>query len=281
MKGKKTFLLYKQFNFLGHVVANGQIRASPHRVDKIRIIKHTDIITVKQMESFLGMCLFLSRFMIRSQDVFSPLRLAVKGHARASTIDWTPALIDSFDRAKLALNELIANHPFIPKLRTVVVVDTSRYGTGGILYQIHFIDGRQTPKIIRTFHRVKKGAEKNLYFSSCLMELNGLLATVTAFWPYLESAQLHNPVTIVTDNKPVMLIFRKLKNNEMPSDNASICKILWDMRRLWNANVVHSKNTGLAIGVVDAISRDFLDIADIKHECGGPKDACTVCRAAG
>ena len=277
LKGKKVIIGSREFNYLGFFVKQGKIMASEHYVDKIRNFGRKDIVTVKQLSTLVGMIGYIARFMKRSQDFLQPLRLLYHGKQPADRITWTDDGLNDLNRALRALNELVTNYAFDATLQTVMVVDTSKYGTGGFLYQIK--DGR--PRIIRMFHRVRKPSEKSTILSSCHIELAGLAACTTAFWNYLEEAQQYNPITVLTDSRGIVLLWKKLRQNQHPGTDMVINRFLYDLRQL-RANIIHSSGTAGKLNFADILSRDYLDLVGHNQRipCDSNNVDCPVCKAA-
>ena len=79
LKGKKTFIGMRAFNYLGFLINQGEIMASPHYVRKIREFHRKDINTVKKLTTLIGMIGYIARFLKRSQDYLQPLRQLTYG----------------------------------------------------------------------------------------------------------------------------------------------------------------------------------------------------------
>ena len=269
LKGKKCFFGVKKFNYLGYKIEDGKITASVHYKKKINDIAMESILTKNQLKSFVYMVAFLARFLFRSGEVLKPLRDASNGEGKEKLV-WTEPLKKAFHRAKDAMKELTATHPFDPELPTIMVVDTSLLATGGFLYQV----SEEGPKIIAFFSRTRKSRERAIPLSSCHFETFGMVSGVTAFIAMLRQCKL--PVTIVVDSKPLVQAFQRLKNFAY-SEDTKLNNALYKVLSIVDVNIVHSGNTSPKIKLADLISR----LGEFKNDkgcVGSPQ--CTICKAA-
>ena len=213
--------------------------------------------------------------MKRSTEVLRPLQIAMSGEP-AEKIEKTPELEIAFGKAKKALTELSRTHPFNPKLDTVMVVDTSLVHTGGLLYQI---GAAGDPQVTGFFSRAKTPKEQKLPRSSCMMELLGLLAFVTAYLDMLTRAE--KVITIITDSASLVKLFARFQNQDMVSSDTVINNALYTICCRLRANIIHMKNHHAMIKFSDTLSR-------ITQQCGLPvpksdcseDPRCKVCEAA-
>ena len=270
LKGKKCFFGSKAFNFLGYVIENGRITASPHYMAKLENMSFESILTKTQLRSFVMSFAFLARFLSRSSELLKPLRDVMSGNGK-DRITWTEPLINAYGRVQKALRELVKLYPFDPELQTVMVVDTSKEATGGFIYQVH----ESGPRLISFFSRTRKDKERKITLSSCHIELLGLKVMTLAFIPILRQAK--KTIIAVTDNAPTVQIWNKFRKHEMPSHDTRINNALYMLASSIDLNIVHAKNTNDKLQFADMLSR--LKIIRESKPCEGqPK--CPICKAA-
>ena len=275
LKGKKVFFLTTKFNYLGYTIIDGAVAPNEHYVNKLLKVSFDDIKTKGHMKSYAGGIGFISRFLKRSGHTLKPLQVAMAGDA-AEKIEKTPELEEAFNRARKALTELSRTHPFNPKLDTVMVVDTSLLHTGGFIYQIN---AEGNPQLTGFFSRSRTPKEQKLPRSSCMMELLGLLAFVTAYLDMLTRAE--KVITIITDSASLVKLFARFQNQDMVSSDTVINNALYTICCRLKANIIHMKNHHAMIQFSDTLSR-------ITAQCGLPMPKsncsedprCKVCDAA-
>ena len=275
LKGKKVFFLTTRYNYLGYVIIDGAVAPSEHYVNKLLAVEWEHLITKGHLKKLVGGIGFIARFLKRSQGVLRPLQIAMSGES-AEKFNKTPELQAAFEKAKRALAELSKTHPFNPKLDTVMVVDTSLLQTGGFLYQIN---GSGNPQLTGFFSRSRTPKEQKLPRSSCMMELLGLLAFVTAYLDMLTRAE--KVITIITDSASLVKLFARFQNQDMVSSDTVINNALYTVCCRLRANIIHMKNHHAMIQFSDTLSR-------ITQQCGLPTPksdcsedpGCKVCEAA-
>lgn len=277
IKGSKTFLLNIEFNFLGYRISEGAIEANPHSVNRIMELSWKNMKTVKSVMALLGMVRFLAKFMKRSTHVLHGLTQAVRNKKPAELIDWTPELIKSFENVMKALGELSKTYPFESDLETVIIVDTSKIATGGLIYQIK----EAKPRIVSFFSRSRKDAERKFQFSSCNFEAIGACAILKSHEPWLLDSS--KQITLLTDSMSLVKLWRKFKKNLVPSDDIKLNNCLMEMSRYPLLNIMHASNKSAAMLHPDFVSRMGYDekskeILICKEAEGVAK--CKICELA-
>ena len=268
LKGSKCFVHVKSFNYLGHRIESGKLKASPHYVLKIKNIKYIDIQTKSKLKSFVYQVRWLAQFLNRSSELLKPLNDACKGEGNEK-VEWTSILVDEFHKVHRALDDLCELHPFNPKIESVIVVDTSKTATGGFLYQ----KDKDTPKLIAFFSRTRKSTTEMI--SSCHLEFLGLKSLIYAFLPLLSQSKLTH--TVVTDSRGVVKIFDRFRRGELPSNDVVLNNALYSIASVLNVHAVHAKAANTQIRFADDMSR--LNLFVQSKTCSGtPK--CTICAAA-
>ena len=268
LKGSKCFVHVKKFNYLGHRIENGTLKASPHYVLKIKKIKYIEIDTKTKLKSFVYQVRWLAQFLNRSSELLKPLNDASSGEGNEKVI-WSKDLILEFEKVQLALNDLCELYPYNPELESIIVVDSSKTATGGFLYQKH----PNGPRLISFFSRTQKSNAQLI--SSCHLEFLGLKSLIYAFLPLLSQSKLTH--TVITDSRGVVKIFDRFRRGELPSNDTILNNALYSIASVLNINAIHAKAANQRIKFADDMSRLGLFVS--KNTCVG-QPSCTICAAA-
>ena len=275
LKGSKVFVLNFELNFLGNRMCRGVLSASPHLQIRIDQAKKEDIKTIGQMKSYLGSINFMIKFMKRSRLVLRQLQQAAKGTDMKKAFPWTPQLEHEFENTKKAVRELVELHAFDFDLETIVICDSSKYHSGGLIIQIK--DGKK--RLVSCFSRSRKDSERIFDLSSCHSEFLALCALCTQFEPWL--AQMKKVITVITDSMSLVKLWRRIKKNQCPSNDTLLNNCVWKLRYL-DLNIIHSSNKTENIKIADYISRFGINQTFNDQNCvikDGAKK-CRVCEAA-
>ena len=143
-------------------------------------------------------------------------------------------------------------------------MDSSYIATGAFLYQL---GDNGEKKFIKIFSRKRTPSENKLAISSCLTELNGVTVAMTACQYEIERCE--NTVVIFTDNLPVVKLYNRLKNAEVPSNDKRVNNCFATLMS-YDYEIHHVSNKTLPIGFADYISREEV----FSKECPG----CRVCK---
>ena len=275
LKGSKTFVLNFEANFVGHQISHGVMKPSPHlklRIDKIR---KEDIRTIGQMKSYLGTINFMIKYMKRSHLVLRPLQQASKGTNMKTLFQWTPELEHDFEKSKKALQELVQLHAFDFDLDTIMICDSSKHHSGGLIIQIK--NGQK--RLVACFSRSRKDAERVFDLSSCHAEFLALCAMAAQFEPWL--AQMKKMITVITDSMSLVKLWRRIKKNQCPSTDTLLNNCVWQLRYL-DLNIIHSSNKTENIKIADYISRFGINQTFEDQTCTISENMkkCRVCDAA-
>ena len=275
LKGSKTFVLNFEANFVGHQISHGTMKPSPHlqmRIDKIR---KEDIKTIGQMKSYLGSINFMIKYMKRSHLVLRSLQQASKGTDMKTLFPWTPQLEHDFEKSKRALQELVQLHAFDFDLDTVMICDSSKYHSGGLIIQIK--NGQK--RLVACFSRSRKDAERVFDLSSCHSEFMALCAMAAQFEPWL--SQMKKVITVISDSMSLVKLWRRIKKNQCPSTDTLLNNCVWQLRYL-DLNIIHSSNKTENIKIADYISRFGINHSFEDKTCTITENMkkCRVCEAA-
>lgn len=181
--------------YLGHIFNSKGVGVDKKRIDAITNMKVPS--DRKELERFLGMVNYLSRFIPNYSEIAAPLRNLLKKDAE---FIW----ISIHDKAYLDLKQKICQSPVLryysPNEEVTVSVDASAHGLGACLLQ----GGRPVAYAARTL----TPAEGR--WAQIEKELLAIVFGCTRFHQYVYG---HNQVIVETDHKPLESIFKKPLNS--------------------------------------------------------------------
>lgn len=271
LKGSKFKMYQEEMVFLGHVVKDGKIYPSPHHKLKALTAKVEDIRTVSDLRGYIGLCVFLCKHMRRSTDVFYELRKLV-GKDGKTIVDWEANdgfLRKEFDKSKLALKELTELTPFDEEKQAFVLVDSSKIGTGAILFQKS--DDGKTNNVVEFYSRKRPDLERKHEISSCLLEAAGMTGCLTMWRRYLQDSKF--PVVVFTDSSSLVAVANRFARNEIPSDVKLINNCFANILGM-QVEVKHLAGKSDPIQGVDLISRTT-NLEECRADCDVCKLAAT------
>ena len=263
LKGSKVTIFAKTIKLLGKTLKNGVIIANEHVVESLKAKKVESIITKRHLKQVLGIVNYLAEHLPFKSEMVEPLVKASTG-LLADHVVWTDALKATFDKVLSNCDKLINLHAVDPKKKLFLVVDSSYVATGAFLYQL---GDKGEKRFVKIFSRKRTPSENNLAISSCLTELNGITVAMMACQYEIERCE--EPVVIFTDNLPVVKLYNRLKNAEVPSNDKRVNNCFATLMA-FDYEIHHISNKTLPIGFADYISREEV----FSKDCPG----CRVCK---
>lgn len=199
---EKSEFCCSTLEFLGFAISEQGLEPTKKRVEYFKDLKPPR--TVAALRRVLGIFSFYRRFVQSAAQILAPLYDKLKGRSGKrdrTLIQWTPELIEVFNKAKLAfqnytlLNFLDNSSPLQLKC------DASGTTVGGVLEQI--IEGEAKPI---AFHSEKlKGSQLN--WSVYDKELYAVYASVLNLEYLIQGFDLK----LVTDHRPLLSMFTSRK----------------------------------------------------------------------
>ena len=107
LSADKTFICPKSVNVVGWIWNSGKLEVDPHRVNPLTVCSQP--VTVKQMRSFIGAFLAVSRCIPGYARYLCDLEDAVAGKQSAEKIDWNSNLIEHFSSVQTALSYYVTS----------------------------------------------------------------------------------------------------------------------------------------------------------------------------
>ena len=230
----KSFFLHKEIEYLGHVIAPGQLKVATKTITAIQGAKPPKSKT--EIKSFVGMCNVYRRFIKDFATISAPLNSLLKKDA-PDQFELRQEQIAAFD----TLREKLANPPILalpkPGLPYVLDTDANDIQVGCVLQQRHLDDSLHP---IGYFSRTLNETERK--YDTTEKECLGIIWAVLLLRPYLEMERF----TLRTDHEALKWLF---------DDNSKGAKLdRWRLRlQQFEFDVAHLP--GKQNQVADALSR--------------------------
>ena len=171
---------------LGHIVSKDGIRPDPDKISAVQHFPRPE--KVKDLRSFLGLASYFRRFIRDFASIASPLHKLL---GSGVPFVWSPECESAFVHLKCALtSEPVLCH-FDETAPTLLHMDASGHGIGGILLQR---DKCSRERVVSYASRVLTPAEKNYTITE--QECLAVVWSVQKFRPYLHGRHF----TVVTDH---------------------------------------------------------------------------------
>lgn len=235
-KRKCKFRL-NEVKFLGHIVSAAGLKMDPERINAISDIKTPT--TVKELQRFLGMVTYVSKFISNLAELTSPLRELLK---RGVEWQWGTPQQESFQKIKDSLAAAPILQYFDPNKPIVVQADASQNGLGACLLQ----ESLPVAFASRSLSEAEQG------YSQIEKELLAIVFSCEKFHQYIYGHR----VVIESDHKPLETIVNKKKISKA---TARIQKLLL---RLLKYELLVQYKPGKYMHIADALSRAALTTED-------------------
>ena len=194
---KKKFEIGEQVTFCGFDVSRHGHKPTKERTDAIE--KFPTPTNVTGVRSFLGLANGLAHFVPDYAQVCDPLYHLLK---KQTVWRWGEPQNDAFLKVKSILTGNLILRNFDPALKTRVVTDASRIGTGFCLLQLNPKDGRW--HLVQCGSKSLNGPESR--YAVCELEGLGILHALRKCRHYLVGMKHFE---VITDHKSLRGVFRK------------------------------------------------------------------------
>lgn len=192
---EKCIFGVKEVNFLGHIFDKNGMRPDTRRVTAIQEMPAPN--NKKELERFLGITNYLSRFIANYSEIASPLRDLLK---KDSEFIWNNIHNNSFKKLKDRVTNAPVLRYYSADEEVTVSVDASAHGLGACLLQ----GGRPVIYAARSL------TPTEMRWAQIEKELLAIVFGCTRFHQYVYG---HRKVIIETDHKPLESIFKKPLNS--------------------------------------------------------------------
>ena len=231
-----------EVNYFGHTISAEGLKPD---AEKIKAIQDMPTPTnKKELESFLGMVTYLSKFAPHMSTVTKPLRDLLK---KDVPFQWDAQHDMAFTNTK----NIITNHPVLtfydPNKPLTLQVDASQGGCGAAILQ----DG----KPIAYASKALNNTEQN--YAQIEKELLAVVFGCKRFHHYVYGHE----VTVQSDHKPLESIFKKPLHAAPPR----LQRMMLQLQK-YRLNLIHL--SGKDVPVADALSRNYPTSEDKENIAG-------------
>ena len=186
-----------EVGYVGHLFTSHSLKPDP---EKIRAIKEMPAPTDKKgVLQLLGTVNYLDKFIEHKADLQGPISMLVQ---KGKVFEWTECQQKAFDQLKTIITNAPALAYFENDKETVLNVDASSTGLGGVVLQ----EGKPVAYGSRTLTKCEQR------YANIERELLAIVWGVEKFHTYMYGRK----VVVETDPKPLQAIFRKSLNEAPP-----------------------------------------------------------------
>jgi deoxyuridine 5'-triphosphate nucleotidohydrolase len=192
----KCYFGYRSINYLGFVISDKGLETDPKKVDIIR--EWPEPRSVRQVQSFLGLCNYYRRFVESFSKIAKPLTEVIKG--KEGKVKMNPGTLQSFN----TLKNLLITAPILKlpnfDLEFILQTDASGTGIGAVLCQNHPGD----PKESVVSYYSKKFSKSEAHYAAVHKEAMAVVYSIEHYRHFL----LGRKFTVVTDHAPLRQYLR-------------------------------------------------------------------------
>ena len=228
LKAPKTVICPRRTIVLGWIWSDGSISVSPHKVNPL--VSADPPRTVKGLRSWLGAYKHLRACIPSLSSLLSPLESAVAGKESSERIAWSTQLTQDFKSAQEALKSPKTVTVPRPSDRLIITNDgaVKNAGIGSVLYLVRNGETR-----LGGYFSAKLTQDQQRWLP-CEVEALAIAASTQHWGPYIRES--HHPVQILTDSKPCVQAFERLKQGKF-SNSVRVSTFLSTLSRYISADV--------------------------------------------
>lgn len=234
---EKCIYSKQQIKFLGHLVTADGLLPDPSKVETISRVKCPT--NVKELQRFLGLVTYLSKFIKNLADVTAPLRILLE---KDTEWIWETQQDQAFQELKNMLKRPPVLGFYSTEKPIILSVDASSVACGGVLLQ----QGKPIAYCTKSLTKTEKA------YSQLEKEAYAILVACKKFHHYIWGVK---DLTIESDHKPLETIFKKSIAEAPPRLQRIMYQIL-----PYNPKIIYKKGSELYIA--DTLSRDCEHLAD-------------------
>lgn len=244
----------EQVTYSGHILTKEGIKPDPEKITAIT--QMTEPKNIAELQRFLGMTTYMSKFIKNYSTISAPLRELLEKEVEWH---WDIEQVNSFNQLKTVLTEAPVLVRYDVTKPVTMATDASGLGLGAVLYQ----EGHPVAYSSKSL----TNAQKN--YVSIEREMLALVHGCTKFHNYIFGKN----TVVKTDHKPLEAIMKK---------NIAQCPArLQNMRMIlqkYDITVVYEKGTSDEIKIPDTLSR--ASIMDTMSEFEDDLQVCMVINAS-
>ena len=187
----KSQIKQKEVRYLGHIIGEDGIKPDPRKVTAVTEMKPPE--TKEELQRFLGMTTYLSKFIPNYSETSAPLRVLLE---KDTEWHWTDQQAKAFQELKNMVTHSPVLMFFDPTKPTTISVDASSKGMGAVLLQ----DQRPIAYASKSLTATQQN------YAQIEKEMLAIVFGCQKFHDYIYG--LPN-IAIETDHKPLETILRK------------------------------------------------------------------------
>jgi hypothetical protein len=227
-----------EVSFFGHTLCKEGLKPDPKKLEAVKNMPRP--LSKTELESFLGMINYLSRYAPKLSEVTAPLRELTK---KSTTFEWNECYDKVYEETKQLLLEAPVLSFYNPNKEVTVQVDASKAGVGATLMQC----GKPVAFASKSLTETQKA------YAQIEKELYAIVFGCEKYHEYIYG----KTVRVETDHKPLESIVKKPLASAPPRLQRMLLRL-----QKYDLRVIHVP--GKNIPVADCLSRNFL--------CGNESD---------
>ena len=230
--------------FFGHVLTKDGIQPDE---SKVKLILDWPIPeNQKELQQFMGSVNYLLKFLAFLSDLHAPLQPLLK---KDSEFIWTDTHTVAFNHIKEHVSNDVKLQFFDSSKPLFIKVNASKRGIGAVMLQCNpIIKNSSSTEIPNNLHPIsyasKTLSKTESNYSNIERELLGVVFAVTHFKHFTYGRQ----VTIISDHKPLVSLFKKSLTSSSPRLSSMLLQILD-----YDLSIVYQEGSKMHLS--DAISR--------------------------
>jgi hypothetical protein len=227
---EKCIFGVSQVKFLGHLLTNEGLKPDEGKVEAIQRLKIPTNVT--ELQRFLGMVNYLSKFTNGLSDLTQPLRCLL---GKSVEFIWDENHTKAFEKIKQVIASPVVLAYYDVNEPVKITVDASSKAVGGALLQ----NERPVAYITKALTKTEQ------MYPQIEKEATAIRVACKKLHQYIYG----KPLLVETDHKPLVTIFKKPIHTAPPR----LQRILFDLQQ-YSPTVVYKK--GKDLHLADALSRD-------------------------
>lgn len=199
IRNDKCCFRMEKVNFLGHELSGEGVRPLKKYISTIKEFRAPK--TTGELQSFLGLVNFVSKWIPNYATVTEPLKILLRnktGDRADITENWGLEQKSCFESLKEIMTNISSLGYYNVSDRTIVIADASPVGLGGVLVQTN---SKGEPRIIAYGHKTLTDCERR--YCQTEKEALALVWAVEHFHIFLYGKRFE----LITDHKPLEVIF--------------------------------------------------------------------------
>ncbi|CAH1994375.1 unnamed protein product [Acanthoscelides obtectus] len=199
IRNDKCCFRMEKVSFLGHELSGEGVRPLKKYISTIKEFRAPK--TTGELQSFLGLVNFVSKWIPNYATVTEPLKILLRnktGNRTDITENWGSEQKSCFESLKEIMSNISSLGYYNVSDRTIVIADASPVGLGGVLVQTN---SKGEPRIIAYGHKTLTDCERR--YCQTEKEALALVWAVEHFHIFLYGKRFE----LITDHKPLEVIF--------------------------------------------------------------------------